>query len=330
MFNHTLKHNQITPENPKVIFDTNAYRVFVERYLQNGANFSSVINKLKDCEKKYSIIPSSNLITILELYQHLKDDDKAYSTCKKAILFSFSRSYNNGSFSHQPLPEIEIAARLFENYSDNDMQLNRQFLNGHINFCIENENQKLSATNEFVDDVCKQLEIYKETFHTAIIKNIQRLFPSFNANIKKFSKQDSEIFKKKFSKKRMKMYRDLGVSIFEGFKTKLNIEEDIPNAELLIIEFIIDCQPVLHSCILMWEKFSNNKHTSKSPFVPDKNDLMDSLILFSIVPNENVFIVTEEKMIHKIFNEIGFSNFVYKLDDYLREIGFLSPLPIFE
>ena len=81
-------------------------------------------------------------------------------------------------------------------------------------------------------------------------------------------------------------------------------------------------QPALYWYVKMWANFKNNKPNAKSPFKLGKNDLIDSFILFSIVPDDNVFLVTDEKKVHQLFSEIGYGNAVCSLDEYLEKIGF--------
>ena len=321
MFDITLKYSDVTSNNPKVIFDTNAYRCFAEKFLSNSAS-DSAITHLKECEARFSIIPSSNLLTLMELYQHLKDGDKASTICKKAILFSFERSYVNGSFSHQPLPEVEISSRLFNQISDVDNNINVHLLEEHLEFCIKSKTSTSITNDNFIKKVCEQIQSYKETSFISIVNNLQRLFTGFDTDTFKFQKDDYKAFQQKYGKDRINLYVQLGYSLYNAFKDRLNIVTEISDKEKLITQIICDYRPAFHAYIIMWEKFSNNKPTSKSPFVPDRNDLIDAFILFSVVPDENIILVTDEKIIHQVFKEIGQTEFIYKLDDYLEKIGF--------
>ena len=322
MFNNTLKCDQVITQNPKVIFDTNAYRNFVKPYLANDDEFTDVVIKLKRCESNFSIIPSSNLLTIMELYQHLNEDDKDYEQCKKAILFSFERSCINKSFNHQPLPEIEISSRIFNQITDADNSITTHFLDEHLKFCIGNRNLKSSSNEVFIKEVCEQIQSYKKTSFSSIVNNLQRLFSNFDINTLKFSKEDYEVFKGKYGNNRFYLYANLGHSIFDAFMARLNIVDDVSDKDKVITQLICDYRPAFLAYIMMWEKFSYNRPTSQTPFVPDENDLIDALILFSVVPDENIVFVTDEKMIHQIFEEIGRKDFIYKLEDYLEKIGF--------
>lgn len=92
---------------------------------------------------------------------------------------------------------------------------------------------------------------------------------------------------------------------------------------MAIVNLISDYQLALFSYIKIWENFSNNNTNSKSPFRPNKNDLIDSFILFSIVPQDNILLVTDEKRIHSIIKEVGKPNSVISLTNYLSEIKLL-------
>jgi hypothetical protein len=325
MFAYTLKYDDIISQRPKVIFDTNAYRNFVKVYLTNGDEFTDIVSKLKRCESNYSIVPSSNLLTIMELYQHLNEDDKAYEQCEKAILFSFERSFIDKSFRHQPLPAIEISSRIFNQISDVDNSINSYFLQGHLQFCIENRNLKSSANEAFIMEVCNRIQSYKKTFFSSIVNNLERLFSNFDINTLKFSKEDYEVFKEKYGNNRFNLYANLGHSLFDAFAARLHIADEVTDKNKVITQLICDYRPAFLAVIMILEKFSNNRPTSQTPFVPDKNDLIDALILFSVVPDENIVLVTDEKMIHQIFKEIGRTDFIYKLEDYLEKIGFKIP-----
>ena len=304
----------------KVIFDTNAYRNFVEKYLKEGTDFAKTIEIFKTCEKKSAYKPSCNLLSVLELYQHLKPEDPAFNSCKKAIHFSFHRSYIENRFIYQPWAEIEISERLFQTTCNNDIQLNEYFLQRHFNYCIIVKNCEHSLS-EFAKE---QLDVYKELSYNSIINNFQRLFTSFNQEDLKFSNNDFKRYKKLFGENYFTMYANLGITLFEAFQKKLNIINYQGDKNWAIVKLIYDYRPALLSYIKILEKFSNNKVNSKRPFIPNKNDLIDSLILFSIVPNEQIVLVTDENKIHSIFNEIGMSNSVITLTNYLKKINFIS------
>lgn len=180
-------------------------------------DFYETIEVFKKCEKEASFIPSSNLLCVMELYQHLQPADPAYCRCKKAILFSFNRSCIDKHFNHQPLSEIEISERLFGKISDSDMQLNAYLLEGHGRYCIGDKSFEHSIS-EFAKNVSEQLEAYKETSYNSIINNLQRLFSSFNPETLKFSNEDFEKYKTKFGKNRLIMYLSLGIILFETFQ----------------------------------------------------------------------------------------------------------------
>lgn len=321
MYNLTFKYNTVVSQDTKVIFDTNAYRNFVEQFLTDDINFYTSIAIFKECEKQASHIASSNLLSVMELYQHLKPTDPAYDRCRKAILFSFERSNLNRRFIHQPLSEIEISDRLFNCVSDNDMQLNGYLLNGHIRFCLGDETFS-DLTDEFVKNVTAQLEAYKETSYNSIINNLQRLFSSFDSDTLKFSEEDYRKYKVKFGKDRLTMYMQLGITLFQSFQKRLNITDYRGDKDIAIVNLICDYQPALFSYIKIWENFSHNNHNSKTPFNPNKKDLIDSFILFSVVPDDNILLVTNEKKIHSIFKEIDKANSVITLEEYLRKIKF--------
>lgn len=321
MFGFTLKNSFVTTCKPKVIFDTNAYRNFVVKFLSSSRD-DSIVRHLKECESRLCIEPSSNLLTIMELYQHLRDEDKASATCKKAILFSFERSYINGYFSHQPLPEVEISSRLFNQVSDVDNNINAHFLEEHVKFCFKNRTSIPISSDDFIKLVCEQIQSYKETSFISIINNLQRLFTGFDTDSFKFAEDNYKVFQQNYGKDRINLYVQFGYSLYNAFKNRLNINIQISNMEEVITQIICDYRPAFHAYVTMLEKFSNNKPTSKSPFVPDKNDLIDAFILFSVVPDDNIILVTDEKIIHQVFKEIGQAEFVYKLDDYLEKIGF--------
>jgi hypothetical protein len=257
----------------------------------------------------------------MELYQHLQPEDPAYHRCKKALLFSFNRSYIDRHFIHQPLSEVEISDRLFGKISDRDMQLNGYFIEGHIRYCIGDKNFEHSNI-EFAKNVSEQLEAYKQTSYNSIINNLQRLFSSFSPETLKFSNEDYEKYKTKFDKNRFLMYVNLGITLFETFQKRLSITNYEGNKDLAIVNLISDYQLALFSYIKIWENFSNNNTNSKSPFRPNKNDLIDSFILFSIVPDDNILLVTDEKRIHSIFQEVGKPNSVISLSNYLTKIKF--------
>lgn len=322
MSNFTFKYQTVIPLHTKVIFDTNAYRNFVEQYLADDVNFLSTIETFKDCERRASVIPSSNLLSVMELYQHLSPEDPAYGRCKKAILFSFQRSLVDNKLEHQPLPEIEISDKLFNTVADEDMQLNGYLLEGHIRFCSRDVSF-IDSTDKFVRDVVERLKAYKEASYNSIINNLQRLFSSFNPDTLKFSEGDYKKYKEKFGKDRISMYLQLGTILFQSFQKRLNITNYRSDKHSAIVNLICDCQPALFSYIKMWENFYNNNHNSKAPFTPNKNDLIDSFILFSIVPDNNILLITNERKIHSIFKEIGKSNSVATLDEYLKVINFI-------
>jgi hypothetical protein len=286
----TFKYQNVVSINTKVIFDTNAYRNFTEHYLTDDSTFLSTIETFKNCEKKASIIPSSNLLSVMELYQHLLPEDPAHDRCRKAILFSFQRSCVDNKFGHQPLSEIEISNRLFNTIAEKDMQLNGYLLEGHIRFCVGDDNF-VDSNEEFVRNVTGQLEAYKETSYNSIIDNLQKLFSSFNPDTLKFSEDDYQNYKTKFGKDRISIYVQLGITLFKSFQKRLNITDYQGDKDIAIVNLISDYQPALFSYIKMWENFANNNHNSKTPFKPNKNDLIDSFILFSIVPEENILLV---------------------------------------
>lgn len=321
MGNLTFKYQNVISAKTKVIFDTNAYRNFAEHYLTDDSSFLSTIDTFKDCEKRASVIPSSNLLSVMELYQHLNPDDVAHDRCKKAILFSYHRSYINNKFGHQPLSEIEISDRLFNMIADKDLKLNVYLLEGHIRFCVGDHNF-IDSTESFVKNVTTQLEAYKETSYNSIINNLQRLFSSFNPDTLRFSENDYKKYKDKFGKDRISLYVQLGITLFQSFQKRLNITNYQGDKDIAIVNLISDYQPALFSYIKIWENFSNNKPNSKTPFTPNKNDLIDSFILFSIVPDDNILLVTNERRIHSIFKEIGKSNSVTTLEEYLKKIKF--------
>jgi len=323
MNNLVFKYNCEEPLKTKVIFDTNAYRNFVEKYLKDDTNFNETIERFKYCERKSSYMPSSNLLSVMELHQHLLPEDPAFNSCRKAILFSFKRSFIDNKFIHQPLSEIEISDRLFHTISDEDMQLNGYFLDGHYRYCVGDSNFEHSNF-EFAQNVKKQLNAYKETSYNSIINNLKRLYTSFNTETLKFSNKDFKSYKKRFGEKNLKMYVSLGITLFEAFQKRLNVTHYQGNKDLAIVNLIIDYRPALLSYIKIWEKFSNNNEKSKSPFLPNKNDLIDSFILFSIVPDDNILLVTDENKIHSIFTEIDKSNSVITLSNYLKKINFTS------
>ena len=317
--------NNVIPKKKKVIFDTNAYRNFVEHYLSDDINFYKTIEVFKNCEKEASIIPSSNLLSVMELYQHLQPEDPAFNRCKKAILFSFNRSFIDKHFNHQPLSEIEISQRIFGKISESDMQLNSYLLKGHFRYCTGDKSFEYSIS-EYARNVSEQLEAYKQTSYDSIINNLQRLFPSLTPETLKFSIEDFEKYKAKFDKNRYLIYLNLGSTLFEAFQKRLGIADYIGDKDLAIVNLIVDYQPALFSYIKIWENFSNNNINSKSPFKPNKNDLIDSFILFSIVPEDNILLVTDEKRIHSIFNEVAKPNSVISLTNYLSEIKFETKL----
>lgn len=321
MDNLLFKYSNVIPVDTKVIFDTNAYRNFVERYLTADIDFYKAIEAFKSCEKEASFIPSSNLLSVMELYQHLQPEDPAYDRCKKAILFSFNRSCIDKHFNHQPLSEIEISDRLFGKISDGDMQLNGYLLDGHVRYCVGDDRFEHSNI-EFAKNVSERLEAYKETSYNSIINNLQRLFSSFSPETLKFSNEDYEKYKTKFGKNRLLMYVNLGITLFETFQKRSGITNYEGDKDLAIVNLISDYQPALFSYIKIWENFSNNNANSKSPFRPNKNDLIDSFILFSIVPDDNILLVTDEKKIHSIFKEVDKPNSVISLSNYLTKIKF--------
>lgn len=320
----SFKYSNVFTTETKVIFDTNAYRNFVEYYLKDSSDFDETIQIFKNCEKKAFFLPSSNLLSVMELYQHLDPEDPAYERCKKAIFFSFKRSSINNEFIYQPLSEIEISERLFNTISDEDIQLNRYFLNGHISFCV---NKKFEESKmNFGKTVITQLEAYKDSSYNSIINNLQRLFSSFSQETLKFSNEDYKKYKSKFGNNYFTMYANLGISLFEAFQKKLNITDYKGDKFSSIVDLISDYQPALFSYIKIWKNFSNNNHNSKTPFTLNKNDLVDSLILFSIVPDDNIILVTDEKKIHSIFKEIDKESSVLTLSNYLKKIKFLTNL----
>jgi hypothetical protein len=203
------------------------------------------------------------------------------------------------------------------------MQLNGYFIEGHISYCVGDSNFEHSNI-EFARNAKNQLDAYKETSYNSIINNLQRLFTSFNPETLKFSNGDFVNYKKRFGENNLKMYVSLGITLFEAFQKRLNITNYQGNKDLAIVNLISDYRPALLSYIKIWEKFSNNNENSKSPFVPNKNDLIDSFILFSIVPDDNILLVTDENKIHSIFKEIDKSNSVITLSNYLKKINFTS------
>lgn len=321
MDNLLFKYSNDIPVDTKVIFDTNAYRNVVERYMSNNVDFYKIIEAFKCCEKEASFIPSSNLLSVMELYQHLLPSDPAHDRCKKAILFSFNRSCIDKDFVHQPLPEIEISNRLFGKISDEDMQLNGYLLDGHIRYC-SGDGSLEDTSFEFVKNVNEQLNAYKEASYNSIINNLQRLFSSFSPETLKFSNADYEKYKTKVGKTILPLYVNLGTTLFETFQKRLGITNYNGDKNLAIVNIICDYQPALFSYIKILKNFFNNKINSKKPFNPNKKDLIDSFILFSIVPDDNILLVTDEKRIHSIFKEVGKPNSVISLPNYLTKIGF--------
>ena len=85
--------------------------------------------------------------------------------------------------------------------------------------------------------------------------------------------------------------------------------------------------PALHSYAEMWKRFNVSNPKGKGNFniisKGNQNNLFDSLILFSIRPEENIHIVTNENLIHKYFNDLGYSDYVHYLNEYLTEIEFI-------
>jgi len=321
MLGSTLTYNDVPAISPKVIFDTNAYRNFVLKYLTKDDK-NEVVEKLKAAEEKFRIIPSSNLLTILELYQHLDEDDEAFEVCKKAILFSFYRSYVNGSFCHQPFPELEISAKLFDLISDCDNAQNNYFLSKHIEFCLAFARGKTLNQKEFSKEVIQKVQSFKDKIFDSIISNVQQLFPDFDSTSLTFSEKDFRTFKRNYGNKRPYLYANLGISLFRAFGQRLNVKANVDENNDKIVNLIMDYRPAFHSFVIVWEKFLNNKNSSKSVFAPNKNDLIDSFILFSVVPEDNIYFVTDEVKIHKLFKEIDLQEYVLTLDNYLTKIGF--------
>jgi hypothetical protein len=320
MFNYTLINNEVISQNPKVIFDTNAYRNFVKLYLNTTGDFTKIVDNLRDCERNCSVVPSDNILTLMELYKHLIDRDNAYQECEKAIIFSFERGLINNSLYHQPLPEIEIATRIFNKVLDSDNNINCYFLEGHLKFCMKYYDIEFSK-KEFIKNVGEQILLYKKNSFSSIINNIQRLSPDFDTATSKFTKKGLKNFKK-YGNKRNELFEQLATTLYEAFKFRLKINEDSENKDGLIEQIKSDYKPALLSYIKIIEKFSKNSPTNNAPFKLNENDLIDSFILFSIVPDENIILVTDERKIHNIFKEINRADFIYTLEGYLKKIGF--------
>lgn len=136
--------------NKIIVFDTNAYRKFVE-----GKDLSDIqkgIDAMVAQEKERGYVAFMSTTVGEELLSHMKDgeDNRHFKSCLKAVQAIYRHTGDANSFRLVPLPETQITKELFG--VDNNKSINVQKVVGNVLFNIAND-PTLETINKYDSEI---------------------------------------------------------------------------------------------------------------------------------------------------------------------------------
>lgn len=317
--------------NCKIVFDTNAYRVFVNPASEEDTRLRMA--HLLKLEKSRNIRALLMTDVAVELYSHLADlNDPDYNFCKNAVIAQYMHSlrddvpgYMLNSDVHlcnlvfQQIPEFSyneqvkilyMSQFLYDNSKPENLQEYTKNFNEVQKFSIQKKTEFVNKLKNFSDEISTRRTMIKTASPANIIK-IQDELDTLKHEL------NSDISKIKLAKGILERAASTLKKDFKSLDENI-IEE---KTELIKTHFLIP--------IIFFRNILKSIMDSSGDFDfndPKKGNLLwdyeMTFILNKYIEDENVIFVTNDKRFWTAVKEAGFNDSIMKVEDYLKAVGY--------
>ncbi len=220
--------------NKIIVFDTNAYRKFVEG--KDLCDINQEVDNLLSQEKENGFVAHMSTTVGEELIYHMKDDpeSRSFKSCLKAVQAIYRHTSDTNAFRLVPLPETQMAMEFFGVM--NLKSINVQQVVGNVLFHIAQN--PIQATIKKFDSEIQQIINYVDGAEQALAKEVEGMMKNIDPNYSDWTlfKNDEKNRKEwlKYVRTNVKLETALALLVAlcydiesQGIKLKVYSKEDI-------------------------------------------------------------------------------------------------------
>ena len=301
----------------EVIFDSNAYRIFVRG--KSLKQYSCELEAIKKLERKKGIQPIQSITVLSELFKHLLDNTNGnYQECKDAVIassthcaktkgnlrtYAYAPSFDNALYleaTGRNFPNVDYeksVSMIADGISKNQTDIYISSIRASLSINIQNEQQ--NRDNFFLS-----------------IKNVMKSLDPKSNDFTDFMKDKTD---------RRNFITFLGTDSFEKMTTfsKLDRIPKFLDPTFTITPDLVDRVSKKYLPLIQFERKFWNKVVNGIGIIDSShkefNTFYDIMIIFgALARNQQAIFVTNEKQIKESFAEVGLQNQIMTLDEYLK------------
>lgn len=307
------------------IFDTNAYRTIVHNI--SIGEVISLSKKFNRYERNNGHTSAVSTVVLMELIQHLTDEDPAREVCYKALVFAFFHTSRFDPVSEDTVgsyypPMNIILAQIFFDNNSKYKKLYDRVISLFLELVEDVDLEKCKVHEKDIKAVRAQIIFEKEE----IRNNVETFLSSLNNGILdwKYINTNKDERDRFFSKLHN---GDMSILLANALMLRahqiMDADEIIPDAELKLKAFIKTYEAALNMNLTLMQSIGNGANLQD---VTDKrwNTLNDVQIMFALLylknDSDEKALVTEEVKIKESAENAGISERVINIDKYLELI----------